>query len=177
MPQIEAPQLSQFIDRTPSLKLDQFRHVTVDFYPGTIDIQLDHSQECRPAQLSLAIFDISWLDEHVSCVANVLGQLVAILSNVDHLSASRDNVESRETESTDWLPFFCLFKSVKTLHLSGGMAAYIISALEDTAKEMVTDVFPELHLIWLGECDEPVTSMEGFLSLHQLSGHPITVIL
>jgi hypothetical protein len=35
-------------------------------------------------------------------------------------------------ESTDWLPFFHLFQAVKALHLSGGVAAYIVSALEDT---------------------------------------------
>jgi hypothetical protein len=176
-PQIEAPQLSHFIDRTASLKLNRFRHATVDFYPGAIDIQLDCSQDCRQAQLSLAIFDVSCLDEQVPCVVDVLGRLVAIFSNIDHLSADGDDVESREMESADWLRFFRLFRSVKTLHLSGGVAAYIVSALEETAKEMVTDVFPELHSIRLEECDDYVPSMEGFLSFRQLSGYPVPVVV
>ena len=91
-----------------------------------------------------------------------------------------------------WLPFFRLFPAVVALHLSGGVAAYIASALEDTAdpEEMVgvPDVFPALHLIWLderndddseredGHYDEPVGSIEGFLSLRLLSGRPVTVV-
>jgi hypothetical protein len=53
--EIEAPQLSQFIDRTASLKLNQFRHAEVTFYPLAIGIQLDCSQECHQAQLFLDI--------------------------------------------------------------------------------------------------------------------------
>ncbi|KAH8980987.1 hypothetical protein EDB86DRAFT_2835093 [Lactarius hatsudake] len=88
---------------------------------------------------------------------------------------------------TDWLPFFRLFAAVKTLHLSGGVAAYIASALEDAAdpEDMITDVFPVLRLIWLDEAaedeeeddeDEPAGSIEQFLSMHQLSDHPVTVV-
>ncbi|KAH8980991.1 hypothetical protein EDB86DRAFT_2977937 [Lactarius hatsudake] len=83
----------------------------------------------------------------------------------------------------DWLPFFHLFAAVETLHLSGGVVAYIVSALEDPAnsKEMVTDVFPALHLIWLDEmdnwgCDEPAGSIERFLAMRQLTGFPVTVV-
>jgi hypothetical protein len=70
------------------------------------------------------------------------------------------------------------------------VAAYIASALEDTAdpEETVTDVFLALRVIWLDEgndgdsdteddhYDEPVGSIEGFLSLRQLSGRPVTVV-
>jgi hypothetical protein len=91
---------------------------------------------------------------------------------------------------TEWLPFFRLFPAVEALHLSGGVAAYIASALEDNAdpEKMVTDVFPAPYLIWLDEgddydsesedgyYDEPVGSIEGFLSLRQLSGRPVTVV-
>ena len=83
-------------------------------------------------------------------------------------------------ESTDWLPFFHLFQAVKALHLSGGVAAYIVSALEAT-NDMVAEVLPALDLIWLEEegnqeSDRPVGSIEGFLSLRQLSGRPVTVV-
>jgi hypothetical protein len=50
---------------------------------------------------------------------------------------------------------------VEALRLSVGVAAYIASALEDTAEDMVTEVVPTLHLLWSDEyndeeCDEPV---------------------
>ncbi|KAN0131221.1 hypothetical protein V8E53_010925 [Lactarius tabidus] len=145
--QIEAPQLSQFLDRTENLKLRQFRHAEVTFYPLTIGIQLDCSREFHQPQLFLDILDIPWLDEQVLCMADVLGQLVAMFPNIDHLYVHGNNVEPREMASTDWLPFFHLFQAVKALHLSGGVAAYIVSALEDTTDKMVDEVFPVLDLI------------------------------
>ncbi|KAH8989354.1 hypothetical protein EDB86DRAFT_2831606 [Lactarius hatsudake] len=111
-----------------------------------------------------------------------------MFSNLNHLDAHGDHVHPQEMDIMDWLPIFCLFPAVKTLHLSGGVAASIASALEDTAdpEEMVTDVLLALHLIWLDEAaddededkdhNEPVGSIEQFLSLRQLSGCPVTVI-
>jgi hypothetical protein len=114
-------------------------------------------------------------------MANVLGQLVAMFPNIDHLYVHGNNVEPREMASADWLPFFHLFQAVKALHLSGGVAAYIVSALEDTTDKMVDEVFPVLDLIWIDEeenedCDKPVGSIKRFFSLCQLSSRPVTVV-
>ena len=178
---IEAPQLSQFIDRTSSLKLNKFRHAEVTFYPIAVGVQLDFSQEFPHAQLSLDFLNVQWLHEQVPYVTDVLGQLVPTFPNVDHLSSHGDNVDSRKMESADWLPFFHLFQSVKALHLSGGVAAYIVSALEQASVEMVAEVLPALNLIWLDEegnqeDDEPVGSTERFLNLRQLLDRPVTVV-
>ena len=124
-------------------------------------------------------------------MAHVLGQLAAMFPKVDHLSADGDHVYSSEMDITEWLPFFRLHPAVEALHLSGGAATYIASALEDTAdpEEMVTvtDVFLALYLIWLDKDNEkddhdddyyhePVGSIEQFLSLRQLSGCPVNVV-
>ena len=90
-------------------------------------------------------------------------------------------VDPTLVESVEWLPFFRLFHAFEALHLSGGVAAYIAFALEDIGQEIVTDVFPALHLIQLDveeneECDEPVGSIERFLSLRQLSGLPVPAV-
>ena len=179
--EIEVPQFSQFIDRTADLKLNRFRFAEVKFYPIAIGVQFDCSQECCLAQLSLRIFEFPWLDEQVPYVTEVLGQLLAMFSNIDHLSSFGNNLEPQKMESADWLSFFHLFQAVNALHLSGGVAAYIVSALEDITDEMVTKVFPALDLIWLDkeggeESDEPVGSIDRFLSLRQLSGRPVTVV-
>jgi hypothetical protein len=84
----------------------------------------------------------------VQCVADRLGQRVASFSNEMHLSVHGDNVDSTTTERDKWLPLFGLFQAVEALHLSGGVEAYIASALGDIGEELVTDVFPALHLIW-----------------------------
>jgi hypothetical protein len=111
----------------------------------------------------------------------MLGQVVAMFPNVVHLSVHGDHVESWKMEGSEWLPFFCLFHAAESLHLSGGIATHIASALEATAEEMITDVFPALRLIWLDEennedCDEPVGPIVRFLSLRQLSGLPVAVV-
>ena len=182
--QIEASQLSQFIDRTPNIKLNRFRNAEVMFCPIGFGIEFDCPQECRQAQFSLSIFEFPLLHEQVPCMTNVLGQLVPTFPNVDHLSSGGNNFEPRKMESADWLPFFRLFQAVKALHLSGGVAAYIVSALEEATDEMVAEVFPALDLIWLDdegsegimEGNEPAGSIERFLSLRQLSGRPVTVV-
>ena len=178
---IEAAQLSQFVDRTERLKLNQFRSAKVMFYPLATVVQLDCSPECRQARIILDFLDVECLHEQVPYVTDVLGQLAATFSNVDHLSSHGDHVDSIEMESTDWLPFFHLFQAVKALHISGGVAAYIVSALEEATNDMVAEVLPALDLIWLEEegnqeSDRPVGSIEGFLSLRQLSGRPVTVV-
>ncbi|KAH9037999.1 hypothetical protein EDB83DRAFT_2524576 [Lactarius deliciosus] len=189
--QIQADQLSRFIDRTENLKSAQFNRVEVTFYHEAIYVEFESPQGgCRQACLSLGILDLGWLNRQVPCVAHLLDQVVSLFSKVDHLDANGDHVYSRAMDITDWLPFFRLFPAVETLHLSGGVAAYIASALEDTAdpEEIITDVLPALRLIWLDEAtegvgedededrNEPVGSIEQFLSFRRLSGRPVTVV-
>ncbi|KAH9169289.1 hypothetical protein EDB89DRAFT_2231385 [Lactarius sanguifluus] len=184
--QIQAPELSRFIDRTENLKLDQFSRAEVTFYRNIVDVELNCSQgKCRHACLFLEILDQPYLNTQVPGVAHVLCQLVPTFSNVDHLYAHGGHI-SGHMNIADWLPFFRLFPAAETLHLFGGVATYIFSALEDGAdSEMTTNVFPALHLIRLDEttdfyedsdCDEPVGPIERFLSSRQLSGRPVTVV-
>ncbi|KAH9029650.1 hypothetical protein EDB85DRAFT_1507722 [Lactarius pseudohatsudake] len=184
--EIQATQLTRFLDRTEHLKpeLDQFNRTRVTIYHDVVTVELDSSAprgKHRRARLTLEVVNQAWLDMQILCVVEILGQLIPMSSHVEHLDAHGDHVNSRQI--ADWLPLFRLFPAVKTLHLSGGIAAYIVSALEDTSnsEEMVTDVFPELHLIWSDEMDnkdgdEPVGSIDGFLAMRQLTSFPVTVV-
>ncbi|KAN0131226.1 hypothetical protein V8E53_010930 [Lactarius tabidus] len=186
-------QLSQLINRTENLKIDQFRRAMVTFCFDYIRFELDFSRgERRKAQLSLKFLGFEQLHVQVPRLVQVLSQLVAVFSKVDHLIVSGFYITSRDMDLTEWLPFFRLFPAVEALNLCQGVAAYITSALEDTAdienSEMATDVFPALYLMWLEmndsddedndaeDRDKPVGSMERFLSLRQRSGHPVTVV-
>lgn len=99
---------------------------------------------------------------------------------MDHLSAHGNYVGLGNVDSNEWLPFLRQFPAVESLHLSEGVAACIVSALEHTA-DSVTDLFPALRLIWLddGENDDgdvPMWSIERFISLRQLSGRPVAIV-
>ena len=113
-------------------------------------------------------------------MVGVLGQLTAIFSNVRHLGGWLEWGYMDDLDDNEWLLFFRLFPAVETLHLSGDVPC-IASALENIAEDMLTEVMPALHLMCLDEGkrtgdEKPVRSIERFLSLRQLSGHPVTVV-
>ena len=188
MHQIQASQLSRFIERTENLKIDQFTRARVQFYGDDSLFGLRRLQETwSDAHLLLRILGEECLEVQVQGMAHLLGQLAATFSNVDDLFAH--GTQSSRTDLTEWLPLFRLFPAVDTLRLSGWSAVDIASSLEDTTEEMDTDFFPALRLIRVAECEnedgdgdydeewiEQVGSMEQFLSLRQLSGYPVTVI-
>ena len=176
--EIEAPQLSQFIDRTENFKLNPFRRAEVMFYSFGTTVQLNCSQECRKVQLFLDFLDVEGLEEQVPYVTNALGQLVSTLENVVCLFSYGDDVDSKEMESIDWLPFFRIFQDVTTLKLCGSVAIFFVSALEEATDEMVAEVFPALNSLCVGEevnqeNDETVEPIDRFLFLRQFSGCPI----
>ena len=173
---LQALQLSRFINRTENLKFDQFRRARVEFPPFSFSIEFDFPQgAARRVQLSLTTHQ-AWIDARLP----FLDQLAAMFSNVDHLSVHGNQLGLDEMDNTEWLTFLRQFPAVEALHLSGGVAAYITSALEHTA-DSVTDLLPALYLIWLDDeenddDDVPVGTMERFLSVRQLSSRPVTVV-
>ena len=190
--QMQVPQLYQLIDRTEYLQINQFRRATITFSYDYIRFELDWSQgESREPKLCLKFEGFEDLYVQVPRLVHLLSQFVAMFFKVDHLIVDGYLISSREMDLTEWLPFFRLFPAVETLTFCRGVAAYIASALEDTAdpenSEMVADIFPALDVLRLEtmdyddndnrqDRDMPVGSIERFLSLRQLSGHPITVV-
>ena len=186
MGEIQVPQLSRFIGRTKNLKDAQFGRANVDFCHDQVNVELELNfpQEGPQTDVDLKLTLLGpWLDIQVPYVVDVLVQVAAIFSNVDHLFTHASCLEWRDLDDLDsieWLQFLRFFPAVETLHLSGDLVTYIVSALEEIPEEMITEVMPALHLLWLDEEerreeDKPVGSIERFLSLRQLSGRPVTV--
>ncbi|KAH9028386.1 hypothetical protein EDB85DRAFT_1971055 [Lactarius pseudohatsudake] len=162
---VQAPQFSEFI------KLSQFKRARADFrYPN---FKLDLSQgECHQAHHSLIILDSEVQEFTAPEIARLLDQLVPMLSNVVHLS-----VVGKHGRGDDMLPLLRLFPAVEAMDVSrktgGYTRAYLTSALEDIAEDMITEVLPALQLLWLEDDDN---KLERFLSLRRLSGHPVTIV-
>jgi hypothetical protein len=179
---IQVPQLSQFIGRTQNFKNAQFERAHVTFYYHLVEVVLYFPQGESSANITLTFLG-PWVNIQVPYVVDVLGRLVAMFSHVGHLSTNGSCLEWRDMEDLDnieWLLFLRLFPAVEKLHLSGDVVPYITSALEDITEDVLAEVMPALRLLWLDkddrrEDDEPVGSIERFLSLRQLSGHPVTV--
>ena len=187
LPGVEVHELSRFVGRTEHLGLAQFRRAQVNLHVDSAYsyIKLDHPQGERLQvrfKLGLQIWDLEGtpdLDELVTCMGRVLGQLTALLSNVDHLSfrAQRAWRESHDRlDDSKLLPFLHLFPAVEALHVSGVLAGYIATVLENIDEGRVTEVMPALRSLQLDGIMEAVGSPARFLSLRRLSGHPVVIV-
>jgi hypothetical protein len=169
------PQLSLFITRTETLR---FRHARAEFSNQTFNFELSRDFERSRPRLSLSA-PFEWWGTHVEHVSHVLGRIFAMFSKVGHLyiRAGEDHPGWQDDiDSIEWLTFFHLFTTVKSLHISGSFAGQVARALEDVPGEMVTEVFPSLLLLSYEDDDRQVESTEQFASLRQLNGHPVTIV-
>jgi hypothetical protein len=182
---IQVPQLFRFIGRTRNFQDGQSGRAHVDFYSDQVDVRLELDLPQGESRTNLTLTFLGpWEHIEVPYVVDVLDQLVTMLSNVGHLSVHGSCLEWRymdDFDSIEWLQLLRLFPAVEKLHLSGIVVPYITSALIDIAEEMLPEMMPALHLLWLDEGirlvnDEPVGSIERFLSLRQLAGRPVTIV-
>ncbi|KAN0132293.1 hypothetical protein V8E53_009893 [Lactarius tabidus] len=112
--------------------------------------------------------------------AIILGQSPAMVSSVDHLSIDRVNLllepdcQDEDIDSIDWLELLRPFTAVKTLHGSKQLAGHIALALDGGRGDPVTEELPILDTLSLE--DQSVRSVEQFITVRRLSGHPITFV-
>ena len=191
-PTVEVHELSQFICRTKNLDLTQFKHAQVDFDIGTLigtaysHIKLDQPQgqgEHREFRFSLGVkISISALDDLVACMTRVLGQLTVLLSNVRNLSLKEEYgwqdwyAECFHLDDSKLLPLLHLFPAVEALHVYGLLVYHIRTALENIDEERVSEVMPALRSLQFDNGYWPLAYCGRFLSLRQLSGHPVAAV-
>lgn len=170
------PQLFQFIGRSENLS---YRRAKLDFpniYELKIELQVNlYRPEPQTHFCLYTPYDCS--GTHVAHITFVLAQTFTICSDVEflHIQVGDSHVGWDDNiDSTEWLEFFRLFPTVKTLHIHGMFAAQVARALEDVPREMVTNVLPSLHILILQSSDGEVVSAEQFVSLRRLYGRPVT---
>ena len=67
---------------------------------------------------------------------------------------------------------------MEALHVSGVLARHFGTVLENIDEERISEVMPTLRSLQLGDGNGPVGSVgsiERFLTLRQLSGHPVAI--
>ena len=172
---LQVPQLSQFIDRAENFELARLKHARIRFNVSKVCIKLECEQgEHRINRFTLRVA-CSGLDWQVSHLARVLGQSRTLVTNVGHLSIDEDDLQSgwqHDMDDADWLELLHPFTTVKVLHGSEQLAGHIALALNDVNGEMVAEVLPALDSLW--QDDQQVRSVEQFLAVRRVSGHPVT---
>ncbi len=186
---MKAGNLSQFISRTAIFKHAQFRRVKLTVGERTTCVEFDLPQgECQQACLSLTLVDedLRELDTAFD-VAQVLGQLTIILSDVQHLSIKGmdkgDQIDLLESGDfcIVWFPLLCSFLAVDVLHVPWRLAGSIALMINDPPENMATQVLPALQVLWLDGEDEVregklMESIEQFLHFRKQSGHPVVIV-
>jgi len=194
---IEARNLSQFINRTSTFKHAQFRHAKVTLDPHTTRVEFDLPQgECQKARVSLTVLD-EGLDEdnprHSLATApdaiHILSQLAIMLSDVQHLAIKGIGSQAREEGilaigglGIFWFPLLHTFPAVDVLRVSWILAGSIALAINEEAPEnMVTQVLPALQTLWLDNQvairkGKLLASIKQFLRCRKRSGRPVVIV-
>ena len=171
-PVLNAPQLTQFIGRTPRFTaLDQL-HVLFDgrgtfiLLPWTLRRGLQFGVlHSPPHQLSVLV--------------EPLRSIVPVVKHLYVLNTSSAPLYGCESiENSQWLELLHPFTAVNDLYLSLEFAPHIVPALCESVGEGMTEVLPALQILFLEKLPSPGPVEEGirqFVAALQLSGHQIAV--
>jgi hypothetical protein len=118
--------------------------------------------------------------QQILALANVLRQIFPILPDMVHFYFHSDtnlNESFPEPEGLDdieWLQVLRPFSSVQTLFVCGNLAGQVCRALDDIDEEIATRALPAFNLLCAE--DQPVTSVDKFITVRRDFGRPVTVV-
>ena len=168
-PDSRIPQLSHFINRTPAFRTSRFDDAKMYFDDGdTIFLYLSRGQDLADCPISIKISSCNGKSYLVGCIAQVLYQTSAVLSNVARLEIRLERFgefsdEVGDVDDIDWLGLLCQFAAVKTLHISEEFADRIARAFEE-AHTKRRNLLPALDLLYLegGSVENPFAIIQGY---------------
>jgi hypothetical protein len=175
----QVPQLFQFIHRTGHLKVAQSPYTQGCIRISSRYVELDFEDVWHQGGGFTLCISCKWPDWQVLHLAQILAQSPAFVSNVDHLSIDENHPQLEQgwkdgLDDTDWLELLRPFTAVRMLHGPKKLAENIAHALDGVGGEMITEVLPTLASLSLE--DQPVKSVEKFLTARRIYGHLITFV-
>jgi hypothetical protein len=174
----DAPQLIQFISRTPTLKAPENAHVVFEDRAARVSFS-SQTHGNRSLEVGISCRESDW---QISSLEQVCTSCLPPLSTTEDLyiyeqpfsqPTWQDNIENRQ-----WLELLHPFSTVKDLYLSKEFAPRIVPALQELVGNRTAEVLPTLQNIFLEELQPSGPVQEGiekFVAARQLSGSPITV--
>jgi hypothetical protein len=162
-------ELFRFVNRSVGARLSLFKHARITFSGDKVSFRMycpENDFDCVRTIVSCQ--GIDWQGSHI---VQVLSQLSATLSYVDHLNLKGDR---KGTDLVDWQHFLRQFPNAKTIRVSRKLAGRVALALEDIPGEMVTEAVPSLELICL--VGQRAESVKKFVFARHLSDRPVIVV-
>jgi hypothetical protein len=177
-PPVDFPvtQLVEFVDRSVGPRSTVFRRAQVEVRKRIATFTLYDAEYPRRDPCSdwpPFTRDSEAIYWQVTHMAQVLSQVSATLSNVVHLELYKGPHHGC-MDTVEWQRLLRQFSAVQTLKVGWGIAECMARTLEDLTEERVVGLFPFLELICLQS--ESALSIEKFVALRELSGHPVTVV-
>ena len=181
----DAPQLTQFISRTPGLKAhEEARLIFSTHWSVSVAVPrifygaLKLGISCRQSNLL------------ASSMAQVHGSSFpqALIPTVECLYILEDPYRAQllelhwqdDIENAQWLELLHPFTGVRDLYISQELVSHIAPALQELVGERVAEVLPALETLSLEETLPSGPDQEAigeFLAARQLANHPISVSL
>jgi len=174
----DAPQLVQFIRRTPIFKAHDDAHVVID--EGAVKVIL--LSQTSP-EILITEFSFGESDLRLSSLARVCTSILPSLSTVESLYIYENQYlqldweDEIRVDNTQWVDLLRPYTSVKNLRLSEVFGPRIVSALKEPAGGGTTVALPSLQNIFLEGLDpwEPIhEDIEQFIATRELSGYSCT---
>jgi len=172
-------QFHQFIDHTDRFKT--FIQAEVCLRPW--EVQAIFKSPANPG-LKIACEVVDW---PLPSMMALFGRLLPIPSAVEQLKLYEAwdepdfSIEEERQDDLDdlrSLEFLIPFVSVKSLYVSRMLGPFVARALENLMEESVTVLLPALENLFFEGFRPPgflVSTIESFVSMRQLAGHPVIV--
>ena len=165
-------QLFGFFDHT----IPPFRTTKACVYDNGVTLDLYHPTnrtgwDLRPAKTVISFTPIN----SNYGLFDILYQFSAILSTVVELKfvVNCQRYYSSDVYDLEWLPFLYRLPALQALYMPLPLAKGIGRALKCLKGEEVAGVLPSLDLICL---EDQAPSIQEFVDVRRLSGHPLTVV-
>jgi hypothetical protein len=175
---LHTPQLTQFISRTPTLKLNGQAQARVLFSGSGVSCVLPLTAN-RGLALGISCRQVDWqlLSLAQFCASSFPR---ALIQSVEHLYIQEDTHRTcwqDDIDNSQWLELLHPFTAVKSLYLSKEIVLRIAS-FQELVGERVLETLPVWQSIYVEELPSsgPVREeTEKFVAARQLSNHPIAI--
>ena len=177
----DTPQLSQFITRTPELKITNEAHVSFSDLEVWVTFPRKQSGSDNGLQLTISCKQLEW---QLSAMTQICSSSFpqSLVRNVERLYI-REKHYSRpswqhNTENSQWLELLHSFVAAKNLYLHNELVQLIAPSFQELVEERATKMLPALQSLFLGELYQSGAAkkaIQTFLVARQLFNLPVSV--
>ncbi len=177
---LHTPQLTQFISRTPTLKLNGQTQARVLFSGSGVSCVLPRTRT-KGLLLGMSCRQSDWQFSSISQICTSSFPQ-ALIQTIEHLYIQEDaNPRPRwqdDIEFSYWLDLLQPFTAVKNLYLSKEFTPRIAPSLQQLVGQRMTETLPALQSLFVEDSHPsgPVQEDIGkFVAARQVSDHPIAI--